>query len=511
MSSASGAGSRKAAPPSGIATIGHGPTLLASPTTDPRTETPSSVRAESGEDVARGDGFVAVCADEPRVSRLTAWLVDQLERALPVLGREMAVGPSHEADDHGIQLECAVGEPVLVPVWVGAIADAFEQTVGDEMPEPIGENVAGDSEVALHLAVAAHAEERLAEDQEGPAVAEDVDCDLDGVSRGTGTWLVNPGQLVFSQTWIGIKTGFYMKPYPATHSLRPGGRTMNKQIELSAGTIEYRDTGGAGQALVLLHGLLMDASLWDEVIDDLAPEYRCVAPTLPLGAHRHAMSADADLSPRGLARLASELIDRLDLNDVTLVGNDTGGVLVQLLAGARSPRIGQIVLVSCDAFDNFPPGLTGDTLVLAGRLPPSLFGLFMQPLRLRPFRRLPLAFGWLTMRGDAMTRRWLSPVLTQRAVRRDTVRVLRGIAAKPGLLLDVAEELRGFDRPALVAWASADRVMPPDHGRRLAELLPHGHLIEFEDSYTLIPLDQPVGLASALRDFHASLAARRVA
>jgi pimeloyl-ACP methyl ester carboxylesterase len=279
---------------------------------------------------------------------------------------------------------------------------------------------------------------------------------------------------------------------------------MKQQIALSAGTIEYRDTGGAGPVLLLLHGLLMDASLWDEVIDDLAPDYRCVAPTLPLGAHRHVMSADADLSPRGLARLAAEFLDRLDLTDVTLVGNDTGGAVVQLLAATRSSRIGRIALVSCDAFENFPPGLTGHTLVMAGRLPPSLFGLFMQQLRVRPLRRLPLAFGWLTMRGDAMTRTWLTPVLTQRAIRRDTVRVLRGIAAEPRLLLDVADELRGFDRPALVAWASADRVMPLEHGHRLAELLPQGHLITIDDSYTLVPLDQPVQLAKALREFHAS-------
>jgi pimeloyl-ACP methyl ester carboxylesterase len=280
---------------------------------------------------------------------------------------------------------------------------------------------------------------------------------------------------------------------------------MNQQIALSAGTIDYEDTGGAGPVVVLLHGLLMDASLWDDVTADLAPEYRCVAPTLPLGAHRHAMSPDADLSPRGLARLVAELLDRLDLIQVTLVGNDTGGALVQLLAGDDSPRIGQIVLASCDAFENFPPGLTGRTLVSTGRFSPSLFGLAMQPLRLRPLRRLPVAFGRLTMHGDAVTRRWLTPVLTQSAIRRDTVRVLRGIAAEPQLLLDVAEQLRRFERPALVAWAGADRVMPPEHGRRLAELLPHGRLVEIGDSYTLIPLDQPVRLAQALRDFHASL------
>src|SRR5512132_2905232 len=116
------------------------------------------------------------------------------------------------------------------------------------------------------------------------------------------------------------------------------------QIELSAGTIDYEDTGGDGQTLVLLHGLLMDASLWDDVIADLSVEHRCVVPTLPLGAHRHAMHADADLSLRGSARLVAELLDRLDLRDVTVVGNDTGGALVQLLACDGAARIGRIVL-----------------------------------------------------------------------------------------------------------------------------------------------------------------------
>jgi pimeloyl-ACP methyl ester carboxylesterase len=276
---------------------------------------------------------------------------------------------------------------------------------------------------------------------------------------------------------------------------------MTSDIELSAGTIEYQDTGGQGPAIVLLGGLMMDASLWAQVIADLSPDHRCVAPTLPMGAHRHAMHADADLSPHGLARLVSEFLDRLDLNDVTLVGNDTGGALVQLLACAGTTRISRIVLVSCDAFENFPPGLTGKTLVLTGKLSPTMFGLFMAQMRLRPLRRLPLAFGWLTKRGDATTAGWIKPVLEQPEIRRDTVRVLRGIAAHQHLMLDTAECLPSFDRPALVAWATQDRVMPPEHGRRLAELLPQGQLVEIPDSYTLIPLDQPTRLAEAIHQF----------
>jgi pimeloyl-ACP methyl ester carboxylesterase len=277
-----------------------------------------------------------------------------------------------------------------------------------------------------------------------------------------------------------------------------------KQVELSAGTIEYQDTGGNGPALVLLHGLMMDSSLWDGPIADLSADHRCVAPTLPLGAHRHVMHPGADLSLPGIARLVAELVDRLGLQDVTLIGNDTGGALVQLLIGDGTARAGRVVLASCDAFDNFPPGLTGKTLLLAGKLPPVLFGLFMQQMRIRAVRRLPIGFGWLTMRGDAATARWMKPVLTQPEIRRDTVRVLRAAAADTGVLLKAAERLPGFDGPALVVWAAGDRVMPPEHGRRLAELLPHGQLIEIEDSYTLIPLDQPARLAQIIREFTAA-------
>ncbi|MER5899830.1 alpha/beta hydrolase [Streptomyces mirabilis] len=279
------------------------------------------------------------------------------------------------------------------------------------------------------------------------------------------------------------------------------------EIELSAGTVAYRDTGGDGPVLVLLHGLMMDAALWDQTTTELAADHRCVAPTLPLGAHRHGMRADADLSLPGVARLVAEFLDRLDLRDVVLVGNDTGGALVQLMMVDGAARAAGVVLVSCDAFDNFPPGLTGRTLVLSGRLPPRLFGMFMQQMRLRPLRRMPVAFGWLTLRGDAATARWIRPVLERPEIRRDAVRTLRAAAADTGLLLAAAERLPRFDRPALVVWARGDRVMPPEHGRRLAALLPRGRLVEIDDSYTLVPLDRPTELARAIREFTRSSAA----
>ncbi|MEV7404778.1 alpha/beta hydrolase [Streptomyces sp. NPDC091267] len=274
-----------------------------------------------------------------------------------------------------------------------------------------------------------------------------------------------------------------------------------KEIELSAGTIDYQDTGGDGPAVVLLHGLMMDASLWEGPIAGLSADHRCLAPTLPLGAHRHAMRAHADLSLVGTARLVTEFLDRLDLRDVTLVGNDTGGALVQLIVADGAARVGRVVLVSCEAFDNYPARVTGTTLALAGRLSPRMFGLFMQQMRLRAVRRLPIAFGWLTHRGDAATRRWTRPVMTRPEIRRDAVRTLRAAGEDARRLAEASAGLPSFDRPALVLWAAGDRVMPPEHGRRLAALLPQGRLVEIAGSRTLVPLDQPEQLVRLIREF----------
>ena len=186
------------------------------------------------------------------------------------------------------------------------------------------------------------------------------------------------------------------------------------EIELSAGTIEYEDTGGEGPAVVLLHGLVMNGSLWRNVVPKLSPERRCIVPTLPLGGHRLPMRPDADLSMRGQAGLVAELLERLDLRDATLVMSDWGGALLYA-SGEGSDRLGRLALVSCEAFDNVPPGLPGTVAWLAAKAPGGV-NAALQPLRLRPLRRLPIAFGWMAKRpipNDVMDD-WLRPALTNR-------------------------------------------------------------------------------------------------
>ena len=271
-----------------------------------------------------------------------------------------------------------------------------------------------------------------------------------------------------------------------------------QEIELSAGSIEYEDTGGSGPVVVLLHGLAMDGSLWRHVVRELRADHRCVVPTMPLGSHRRPMRADADLSPHGIARLEAEFLEALDLREVTLVGIDTG--LFQLTAGLYPERIARLVLTPCEAFENFPPGLPGRTAEVGIKMPGGTF-LLAQALRWHAVRRLPFTFGWMAKRPipNELVDAWLRPLQTQRGVRRDLGKYVHTL--DKGDMLAAAECLRHFDRPALVIWALEDRVMPPEHGRRLAELLPHGRLIEIADSYTLIPLDQPGELARAIRQF----------
>ncbi len=272
------------------------------------------------------------------------------------------------------------------------------------------------------------------------------------------------------------------------------------EMELSSGTIDYEDTGGDGPVVVLVHGLIMDGSLWRHVIAQLQADFRCVAPTLPLGGHRHPMHADADLSMRGIAGLLGELLEALDLSEVTLAMNDWGGPQL-LIGGAHDARIARLAVCSCEAFDNVPPKGAAQLLPYIARVPGGIAAALL-PFRFQRLRRLPMTFGSMSRRPvpREIMDRWFSPAIEQRDVRRDLRKYVIDAAQGRRDLLAAADALRSFDRPALVAWASEDRLMPHEHGPRLAELLPQGQLVEIPDSYTLIPEDQPEALAGHMRE-----------
>jgi pimeloyl-ACP methyl ester carboxylesterase len=222
-------------------------------------------------------------------------------------------------------------------------------------------------------------------------------------------------------------------------------------------------------------------------------------PTLPLGGHRKPMNPDAALSLTGMAGLAAEFIERLDLSNVTLIGNDWGGIQI-LVARENTDRLARLVITSCEAFDNYPPK-AARLIVLAARIPGGL-AFMMQGLRFTAIRRAPGSWGWMSKRPvpKAVMDSWFRPATTRPEIRRDLAKYATSVPPR-GELLALAQRSAQFGRPVLIAWATEDKMMPVEHGRRLASLFPDAQLIEIADSYTLIPEDQPDQLAQAIRDF----------
>jgi pimeloyl-ACP methyl ester carboxylesterase len=270
------------------------------------------------------------------------------------------------------------------------------------------------------------------------------------------------------------------------------------EAKLSQGTISYRESG-EGQPIVFAHGLLVDGLLWRKVTPLLEDRFRCIVPDLPLGSHRTPMVPDTDLSPAGLARIVADFLEELELEDVVLVANDTGGAISQITAANHPERIGRLVLTNCDAFENFPPPAFRP-MQWAARVPPALTGL-LQGMRFAPMRRLPIAYGWLIKRDfdSAPTQEWVEPFLSSPEIRRDTVKVLRGI--DPRYTLEAAEKLRDFDRPALLAWAVEDRFFKISYAEKLATTINGATLERIEDSYTFVSEDQPERLAELIARF----------
>jgi pimeloyl-ACP methyl ester carboxylesterase len=269
--------------------------------------------------------------------------------------------------------------------------------------------------------------------------------------------------------------------------------------DLPQGQLAYRVAGPASSSsppVVFVHGVLVDGRLWAPVAARLAAEgVRSYAPTLPLGAHRQPMNADADLSPRGIARLMLDFIAALDLGDTTIVGNDTGGAICQIMLGTDTSRIGAAVLTNCDAFGTFPP--RGFAPLFRALRHPVLVAGLAPGLRSEKLRHGPLAYGPLTSgpldRG--LTRDWVQP-LADRAIRRDLAKFARGV--HPRVLLDAARRFGQFTGPVRILWGEADPFFRAKLGRQLSEAFGQASLTTIATGRTFLPLEHPDEVAAEI-------------
>jgi pimeloyl-ACP methyl ester carboxylesterase len=270
------------------------------------------------------------------------------------------------------------------------------------------------------------------------------------------------------------------------------------ELTLGQGKIRYRDEG-TGPVIFFVHGALVDGRLWDPVVERLRDRFRCIVPDLPLGSHAIPMDPSADLSPHGVAGLIGDIIERLELTDVTLVGNDSGGALSQLLVVARPERIGRLVLTDCDAFGDFPPKAF-KFLVLGAKVPGALRAGLL-PMRIKAARRTPLAYGWLSRRPipDEVTDGWVERALDDRGVMADLRKFAGGL--KPSILLDNTPKLSSFEKPVLLLWSREDKFFKIEHAHRLAKIFPDARVVELTDAYTFVSWDQPDRVAELIGAF----------
>lgn len=287
--------------------------------------------------------------------------------------------------------------------------------------------------------------------------------------------------------------------YHRTHIVlddAPKHRHRHRQISLPAGTIRYREVG-AGQPIVFVHGFLVDGRIWDGVVDGLGERFRCIAPDWPLGAQQVAMEPTADLSPPGIAATIADFLAALELDDVTVVGNDSGGAMSQVLVTTRPERIGRLVLTNCDTHENFPPGVFKAMPRLA-RVPGGMQAMAL-PFRVPAVARAAFApFSRRPIPADLVAS-WTRPAADDAEVMRDLRKVTAGMDKRH--TLEAATRLRGSQLPILLLWAPGDRFFPIRYAERLAEEAGNARIVQIPDAKTFVPLDQPQRVAEEIARF----------
>ncbi len=271
------------------------------------------------------------------------------------------------------------------------------------------------------------------------------------------------------------------------------------KVTLPQAVIDYRILGPAESAhppVLFVHGALVDHRLWLTVAQRLAQQgFRCILPDWPLGSHTTPVTQRSALSPAGVAEMIHDFLVELDFDDVTLVGNDTGGGLCQFLVDAHPERIGRLVLTNCDAFDKFPP-FPFDMVFALLRGPKSIRAL-MTMMGPAPIRHSPLGYGLLAGNPDpALTASWLAPSRNDSRIAGDLATLARGIAATD--LIEVSSRLSRFTKPVTLVWGLGDRCFTPTLGRRLAALFPNSTFTEVPGARTFVALDEPAAVADAV-------------
>ncbi len=275
----------------------------------------------------------------------------------------------------------------------------------------------------------------------------------------------------------------------------------SKRLETRLGTLAWQ-TSGQGPALVFFAGAIANHDLWRDVVAALEDHYRCITIDLPLGAHPWPLSPGADRSAASLARLMLDCLELLDVEDATVVANDTAGGLLLLSLATDHPalrRVGRVVLTNCDNYDQFPPSKLQKAATMCRRMPRLTRAAIRLQFRASVVRRR--AFASVTARGldDERVESFTGPLRRDSRVADDFVAAFAGF--HPQLLTDAAEAIPRFDRPVLLVWGDSCDFFPIAHAHRLASEFPDATLVGVPGAKTWVPVDSPAAVSDAILEF----------
>ena len=279
------------------------------------------------------------------------------------------------------------------------------------------------------------------------------------------------------------------------------------RVLTSFGPCEVHVEGPAdAPAVLLVHGVLVNSTVWDPIVPGLAAHHRVVRPDLPIGAHALPAEHRDRLDPETVADALAEILDGLGIDRAAVIGSDTGGAISQIFAARHPDRLSGLVLLSCDALDHFPPTIL-KPVVVSLRIPGSV-DLMSVMYRSRRVRRSFLGVGLLLTPpiDDALVDAWFDRLVADKEARRDMAAFLR--RCRKTLTHAAADALARQAPPVLLAWSRGDRLFPEADAEELHRRIAGSTLHLIDDARTFSQIDQPQAVLDLVIPFLAGLPAR---
>jgi pimeloyl-ACP methyl ester carboxylesterase len=268
-----------------------------------------------------------------------------------------------------------------------------------------------------------------------------------------------------------------------------------RSIETPSGRIAYVERG-TGPAALFVHGVFLNANLWDGIIGRVADVRRCLAPDILCHGHSEERP-DADVSFAGQAAMLVQFLDALDVDRVDVVANDSGGAIAQIFAARHPQRVRSLALTNCDVHDGWPPPAFMPTVqgILAGALRPMLESM-SDPATARA--ALGVGFEHPERLTDEALRGFLAPLGRSDARLQSVERFFRDMDCKQ--TVEVEPLLRRLEAPTLVVWGTADVFFDVAWGHWLCRTIPGARpLVELPGAKLFFPYERVDELSAELR------------